>query len=77
VRFWETAHSSARAGSLSVDAGASATRVVPPPAWSFGATSERADELLGLVLDGTKTATASAHWAYEVEGEELPVPASS
>lgn len=45
---------------------------VPPPAWSFGATPEQADELLDLVLEGTKTATASALWDYEADGEDLP-----
>ena len=40
-----------------------------PDAWAFGATSEQADELLGLVLAGTKTGTASSLWDYEAEGE--------
>lgn len=44
-----------------------------PDAWAFGATAEQADELLGLVLDGTKTATASALWDYEATGDPLPV----
>ena len=30
------------------------------PAWSFGDSAEMADELLGLVLAGVKTATSSA-----------------
>uniref|UniRef100_UPI0030FA509C ASCH domain-containing protein n=1 Tax=Nocardioides salarius TaxID=374513 RepID=UPI0030FA509C len=52
--------------------GPTTLEVVPPPAWSFGATAEEAEALLALVLDGTKTATASAHADYEVEGEPLP-----
>lgn len=44
-----------------------------PEAWAFGATPAHADGLLGLVLDGTKTATASSLWDYEHEGESLPV----
>ncbi|MFF8893057.1 ASCH domain-containing protein [Brevibacterium casei] len=43
-----------------------------PDAWAFGATAEQADELLGLVLNGTKTATASALWDYEEAGDPLP-----
>lgn len=43
-----------------------------PEAWAFGATPEHADELLTLVLDGTKTATASALWDLEAEGEPVP-----
>jgi uncharacterized protein YhfF len=43
-----------------------------PEAWAFGGTAAQADELLGLVLAGTKTATASALWDYEVDSEPLP-----
>ena len=37
-----------------------------------GRTPEQADALLALVLDGTKTATASALADYEATGEPLP-----
>lgn len=40
-------------------------------AWAFGDSKEMADELAALVLDGTKTATASNYLAYE-EHEPLP-----
>lgn len=43
-----------------------------PEAWAFGATPEDANELLTLVLEGTKTATASALWDMEAEGEPVP-----
>ncbi|MFC7457496.1 ASCH domain-containing protein [Brachybacterium sp. GCM10030267] len=43
-----------------------------PEAWAFGATPEHADGLLALVLEGTKTATASSLWDYEEEGEPIP-----
>ncbi|UVI37932.1 ASCH domain-containing protein [Brevibacterium spongiae] len=43
-----------------------------PEAWAFGATPEHADELLALVLNGTKTGTASALWDIEDEGEAVP-----
>ncbi len=42
--------------------------------WSFGSGSEMADELLNLVLHGTKRATASLLKAYEMAGEPVPVP---
>jgi uncharacterized protein YhfF len=42
-------------------------------AWAFGSTPEVADELVSLVLQGVKTATASLVWSYEIEGEALPV----
>lgn len=43
-----------------------------PPAWPFGDSVELADELIGLVLDGTKRATAGSVAEYEAEGEPLP-----
>lgn len=43
-----------------------------PAAWSFGATPAQADALLALVLDGVKTATASALWDYAHDGERVP-----
>lgn len=44
--------------------GATAADMLPPPAWSFGSTPEEADRLLALVLEGRKTASASALWEY-------------
>lgn len=45
-----------------------------PEAWAFGALPEHADELLALVLAGTKTATASSLWDIEATGEAMPRP---
>ena len=42
------------------------------PAEGWGDSSRMADELGGLIADGTKTATCSALWEYEAEGEPLP-----
>lgn len=44
----------------------------PPAAWAFGATPAHADELLGLVLSGVKTGTASSLWDYEHAGDPIP-----
>lgn len=44
----------------------------PPPAWSFGATAQHADELLALVVAGVKTGTSSSLWDYQAAGEQLP-----
>ncbi len=41
-------------------------------AWSFGDGPEMADGLGALVRDGLKTATCSALWEPEDEGEPLP-----
>lgn len=40
----------------------------------FGDSPELAEELLALVLAGTKTATCSCLWEWEAEGEPLPEP---
>ncbi len=70
--FWALARPHARLGGMPGYFGASPLELVPPPAWAFGAEAEQADRLLELVLDGTKTATASAADDYDVEGEQLP-----
>lgn len=41
-------------------------------AGTFGDTIKLADELAALISHGTKTATCSALWEYEAEGEPLP-----
>lgn len=40
-------------------------------AWSFGDSPRLADELVGLVLAGLKTATCGALWEYEAEAEPV------
>lgn len=65
-------------GSILEQFWAEARAVVPslaravPEAWAFGATPEDADELLALVIDGTKTGTASALPDLKAEGEPVP-----
>ena len=70
--FWELARFHAKLNTAPSYFGPTTLEVVTPPAWSFGATPEHADELVALVLAGTKTATASALWDYEAEDEPLP-----
>ena len=41
----------------------------PYEAWAFG---DAPDKLAQLTLDGSKTATASAHALYAIEGEKIP-----
>lgn len=43
-------------------------------AFAFGDTEAMADELVGLVLEGKKTGTSSAHELYFLPGEEEAVP---
>jgi uncharacterized protein YhfF len=40
----------------------------------FGSTPKVADELGQLVVNGIKTATCSALWEWEAEGEPIPKP---
>jgi uncharacterized protein YhfF len=40
--------------------------------WAFGRTSETADKLASLVMDGLKTATAGLVWNFEAEIEPFP-----
>ena len=75
--FWRVARVRARLEhTVPTYFGQSALAAVPPPAWSFGATRAEADELLGLVLAGTKTATSSARADYDASddhpAEDLP-----
>lgn len=71
--FWRDAR--VRAGFTAIPGylGVTTLEVLTPPAWCFGATPTQADDLLELVLEGTKTATAGALWDYQAEDEPLPV----
>jgi uncharacterized protein YhfF len=71
-QFWASARHQTRANPVPGYLGTYSAEALAPPAWSFGATPELADELLALVLAGTKTATASAQWDYEQAGEPVP-----
>jgi uncharacterized protein YhfF len=70
--FWQLARGRAGLGRLTAIIGTGARASVPPPAWAFGDSPRLADELLDLVLGGTKTATTSALWEYTDAGEPLP-----
>lgn len=71
-QFWEEARSRAGMGKVGAVVGLGWGESVPPEAWSFGDSPELADELLALVLDGTKTGTAASLWEYDDEGEPVP-----
>ncbi|HET7303922.1 MAG TPA: ASCH domain-containing protein [Segeticoccus sp.] len=72
--FWDIARDHADLAGVPSYTGENPVRMLRPPAWAFGATPEQADELLDLVLTGTKTATASSYADYAREDEELPAP---
>ncbi len=72
--FWAISREHAQLSGIPTYMGANPMRTLRPPAWSFGTTPEQADELLALVLDGTKTATSSARADYADVEEPLPEP---
>ncbi len=71
-QFWQVARVKARLSTLGGVLGETPAATVPPPAWAFGDSPELADELLDLVLAGTKTATAELVGSYQDAGEPLP-----
>ncbi|WP_203337473.1 ASCH domain-containing protein [Nocardioides limicola] len=71
--FWQVARVRANLNRLSIYTGPQPLDAITPPAWAFGATPEHADELLALVLAGTKTATSTALWDIEADPDE-PMP---
>ncbi|GAA1185627.1 hypothetical protein GCM10009584_29590 [Ornithinimicrobium humiphilum] len=82
-RFWADAR--VRGGLNPVESyiGASASSVVPPPAWSYGSTPQESDRFVEQVLAGARTATSSLLSSYEEEAqrqaaleESRPVEAS-
>jgi len=72
--FWQAARGHLGFGNLSPVMGESPNDAVPPPSWSFGDNPVLADQLLGLVLDGTKTGTSTALVELEDAGLETPRP---
>ncbi|MDO8120109.1 ASCH domain-containing protein [Isoptericola sp. b490] len=73
LAFWETARFRGKVVRTPEVTGLGVAGTLVPPAWSFGDTPELADALLALVLDGRKTATATAVVEFEAAGEPLPV----
>lgn len=71
--FWEVARVHAGLGKIAVVGGLTVSAGVPPVAWAFGDNPVIADELLALVLSGTKTATSSALSDFDAEDSPLPV----
>lgn len=70
--FWADARIRGKLNRIEVYAGGQVSDTLPPPAWSFGDEDDpaTADRLLDLVLEGRKTATASAYRDYEEEARQ-------
>lgn len=74
ARFWALAQVRARTNPSGVVTGQNTAEALLPPAWSFGDDPAQADALVDLVLEGRKTATASAAVEYAAADEPLPRP---
>ncbi|MGC1207140.1 MAG: ASCH domain-containing protein [Ornithinimicrobium sp.] len=72
--FWRDTQIRGNLNPAAAYLGRTVDEALPPPAWSFGTDEREADELLALVLAGTKTATSSARHEYDEDGEDLPTP---
>ncbi len=72
--FWRDTQIRGHLNPAAAYLGRTVDEALPPPAWSFGTHEREADELLALVLTGTKTATSSARYEYDEDGEDLPTP---
>lgn len=73
LAFWEVARVRAGVVRFASVLGPGVSGSMVPPSWSFGDDPRLADELLGLVLDGTKTGTSTA--LAELEHADEPLPA--
>ena len=69
---WTEARMRANLNRLEVYCGPTELDSLQPPASSFGGSREVADKLADLIVAGTKTATSSAVWDWEADGDDLP-----
>ena len=70
--FWTEARMRANLNRLEVYCGPTELDSLQPPASSFGGSREVADKLADLIVAGTKTATSSAVWDWEADGDDVP-----
>ncbi len=71
--FWADARIRGGLNPGSAYLGRTVDESLPPPVWAFGGDPARADDLVALVIAGTKTATSSARSDYG-EDDDLPTP---
>lgn len=70
--FWTRAKNVAKINPLEVIVGLDSVSALRPSAYSLGDSSEEADRLCKLVMDGTKRATSSWVASYQAEDARLP-----
>lgn len=71
-QFWEDARTAAKLNPLQEYFGPRMWGSITPESYAVGDSPAMADELAALVVEGRKTATASALADYESAGEPLP-----
>ena len=69
--FWQAARGHVGLGKMDAVMGGTPDDVVPPPSWSYGDGPE-AQALLGRVLDGSKTGTATVLAQLVAAGLDVP-----
>ncbi len=74
ANFWRLAVFHARLNGVPTYFGPTPLEVVRPPAWSYGATAEDADDFVAAVRAGRTTASAMPLAELEAAGEALPTP---
>jgi uncharacterized protein YhfF len=71
--FWDVARMHAKLNAAPSYFGPTPLESVPPPAWSFGSTSEEADAFAADVLDGEEGTTTAPLGDYEGDLPEAGV----
>lgn len=69
--FWQAARGHVGLGKMDSVMGGTPDDVVPPPSWSYGEGPE-AEDLLGRVLDGSRTGTATVLAQLTSAGLDVP-----
>ena len=72
MTFWEATQSYAKLNDFRVYLGPNPLESVPPPAWSYGESSQEADEFVARVVAADETDIVTPVAAYTEAGEELP-----
>lgn len=72
LTFWEATRSYAKLNDFRVYLGPNPLESVPPPAWSYGQTSQEADEFVARVVTAEETDIVTPVAAYTDAGEQLP-----
>src|SRR3954452_2390525 len=71
--FWDAVRNHAGLNDMAAYMGPSSLESIPPPAWSYGQSSEEADEFVNRVIGAGATQIVTPMEAYTATDEDLPV----